>query len=155
MSMVRSSLAAHTIMVAKRPALATLLHGNVHCSRQAEQAPDEAAFYPHPILAALGGRLHSRWHRKRIASAQKPPGVPPLSAAQNEAIDLLDAIPGPPSVMHAMHLALGAMQLLNVHVPLHLQTEFEGFDDLAAKRLLFRPWQTRAPRKLLVPGPRG
>ena len=142
MSMLSSSIAAHNIMVAERPDLAALLHGTFHFSRQAEQAPDEAAFYPHPIFAEHGGRLHSRWNRNRITSAQKLPGVTPLSAAQHAAIDLLDAILRRPSVMYAMHLEPGDMQLLNSHVTLHSRTEFEDFEDPAAKRLLFRLWLT-------------
>ena len=125
MSMVSSSVTAHNIMVAERPDLAALLHGTFHFSRQAEQAPDEAPFYPHPIYAEHGGRLHSRWNRNRITSAQKLPGVPPLSAAQHAAIDLLDEILRRPAVMYAMHLAPGDMQLLNSHVTLHSRTEFE------------------------------
>jgi hypothetical protein len=142
MSMVSSSVTAHNIMVAEHPDLAALLHGTFHFSRQAEQAPDEAPFYPHPIYAEDGGRLHSRWNRNRITSAQKLPGVPPLSAAQHTAVDLLDEILRRPSVMYAMHLAPGDMQLLNSHVTLHSRTEFEDHDDPAAKRLLFRLWLT-------------
>ncbi|WP_431269025.1 TauD/TfdA family dioxygenase [Dankookia sp. P2] len=142
MSMVSSSVTAHNIMVAERPDLAALLHGTFHFSRQAEQAPDEAPFYPHPIFAELDGRLHSRWNRNRITSAQKLPGVPPLSAAQRAAIDLLDEILRRPQVMYAMHLAPGDMQLLNSHVTLHSRTGFEDHADAADKRLLFRLWLT-------------
>jgi Taurine catabolism dioxygenase TauD, TfdA family len=142
MSMVSSSVTAHNIMVAERPDLAALLHGTFYFSRQAEQAPDEAPFYPHPIYAEQDGRLHSRWNRNRIISAQKLPGVPPLSTAQHAAIDLLDEILRRPAVMYAMHLVPGDMQLLNSHVTLHSRTEFEDHDDSAAKRLLFRLWLT-------------
>ncbi|WP_165982121.1 TauD/TfdA family dioxygenase [Dankookia rubra] len=156
MSMVSSSVTAHNIMASERPDLAALLHGTFHFSRQAEQAPDEAPFYPHPIYAALEGRLHSRWNRNRIISAQKLPGVPPLSAAQHATIDLLDEILRRPSVMYAMHLAPGDMQLLNSHVTLHSRTEFEDHDDPAAKRLLFRLWLTppdaRALPEAWLPG---
>jgi hypothetical protein len=141
MSMISSSITAHNIMVAERPDLAALLHGTWHFSRQAEQAPDEEAYYPHPIFAELGGRLHSRWNRNRITSAQKL-GAPVLSPDQHAAIDLLDEILRRPSVMYAMHLAPGDMQLLNSHTTLHSRTEFEDDDDPARKRLLFRLWLT-------------
>jgi len=142
MSMVSSSIAAHNILVAEAPDLAALLHGTFHFSRQAEQAPDEAPFYPHPIYAEQGGRLHSRWNRNRITSAQRLDGVPPLSTAQHAAIDRLDEILRRPAVMYAMHLARGDMQLLNSHTTLHSRTEFEDHADPAQKRLLFRLWLT-------------
>ena len=75
-----------------------------------------------------------------------------MSDAQHAAIDLLDDILRRPSVMYAMHLAPGDMQLLNSHVTLHSRTEFEDHDDPAAKRLLFRLWlappDARALRRL-------
>jgi len=149
MSMVSSSIAAHNIMVAERPDLAVLLHGTFHFSRQAEQAPDEGPFYPHPIFAVAGGRLHSRWNRNRITSAQRLEGVPPLSPDQHAAIDLLDQILRRPEVMYAMHLEPGDMQLLNSHTTLHSRTEFEDHEDPARKRLLFRLWLTPAAARAL------
>jgi len=140
MSMVSSSITAHNTLLAERPDLAPRLHGAFHFSRQAEQAPDEAPYYPHPIFAERGGRLHSRWNRNRIISAQKLPGVPQLGPEQHAAIDLLDEILRRPAVMYAMHLAPGDMQLLNSHTTLHSRTEFEDHADPAQKRLLYRLW---------------
>jgi len=149
MSMVSSSVAAHNILVAERPDLAALLHGTFHFSRQAEQAEDEGAFYPHPIFAEQDGRLHSRWNRNRITSAQRLPGVPALTPDQHAAIDLLDEILRRPAVLYAMHLAPGDMQLLNSHTTLHSRTEFDDHEDPARKRLLFRLWLTPSAARAL------
>jgi hypothetical protein len=150
MSMVSSSVTAHAIMAAERPELAALLHGTWHFSRQAEQAPDEAAFYPHPIFAERDGRLHSRWNRNRVTSAQHL-GAPALNPAQHAAIDLLDEILRRPEVMHAMHLAPGDMQLLNSHVTLHSRTSFEDHAEPGRKRLLYRLWLTPPGAPALPP----
>ena len=140
MSMVSSSVTAHEILAAERPDLADLLHQPHFFSRQQEQAPDETPFYPNPIYDDRDGLLFSKWNRNRLRSAQAIEGVPPLSAQQHEALDLLDEILRRPSVMHAMYLRPGDMQILNNHVTLHSRTEFEDHDDPALKRCLFRLW---------------
>ena len=142
--MVSSSVTAHEIVANERPDLAELLHQPYFFSRQQEQAPDEAPFYPNPVYDQRDGLLFSKWNRNRLRSAQVIDGVPPLSAAQAEALDLLDEVLRRPSVMHAMYLRPGDMQILNNHVTLHSRTEFEDHDDPALKRCLFRLWL--APR---------
>lgn len=140
MSMVSSSVAAHSLIVAERPDLAEALHTPFHFSRQAEQAPNEGPSYPNPVYDVADGLLFSKWNRNRMTSAQKIAGVPPLSAAQHEAVNLLDAILRREAVMYSMHLRPGDMQIINNHVTLHSRTAFEDFDDPAHKRLLFRLW---------------
>lgn len=140
MSMVSSSVTAHDVMRAERPDLLTMLHQPYHFSRQQEQAPDETPFYPNPVYDTRDGLLFSKWNRNRLRSALQMDGVPPLSAVQHEALDLLDAILRRPSVMYSMYLQPGDMQILNNHVTLHARTEFEDHDDPARKRCLFRLW---------------
>lgn len=140
MSMVSSSVTAHEIMLAERPDLAEQLHQAHYFSRQQEQAPDEAAIYPNPIFDRRDGLLFSKWNRNRVRSAQQIEGVPPLSPLRHEALDVLDEILRRPSVMYAMYLRPGDMQLLNNHVTLHARTEFEDHGDPAMKRCLFRLW---------------
>ena len=140
MSMVSSSVAAHEILTAERPDLAELLHRPHYFSRQEEQAPDETPFYPNPIYDQRDGLLFSKWNRNRLRSAQAIEGVPPLTPAGFDALDLLDDILRRPSVMHTMYLKPGDMQILNNHVTLHSRTEFEDHDDPVLKRCLFRLW---------------
>jgi Taurine catabolism dioxygenase TauD, TfdA family len=140
MSMVSSSITAHEVLAAERPDLAELLHQPHFFSRQQEQAPDEAPFYPNPIFDERDGLLFSKWNRNRLRSAQAIEGVPVLSPRHNEALDLLDEILRRDSVMYSMHLRPGDMQILNNHVTLHSRTEFEDHDDPALKRCLFRLW---------------
>jgi hypothetical protein len=140
MSMVSSSVTAHEVMQAERPDLVELLHQPHYFSRQQEQAPDEPPFYPNPVFDQRDGLLFSKWNRNRLRSAQQIEGVPALSAAGHEALDLLDAVLRRPSVMYEMYLQPGDMQILNNHVTLHSRTEFEDHDDPALKRCLFRLW---------------
>ena len=140
MSMVSSSITANEILTAERPDLADWLYHPHYFSRQQEQAPDEAPFYPNPIYDHRNGLLFSKWNRNRLRSAQAIESVPRLESAQLEALDLLDDILRRPSVMHSMYLRPGDMQILNNHVTLHSRTEFEDHDDPALKRCLFRLW---------------
>ena len=140
MSMVSSSVTAHEVMLSERPDLAELLSQPHYFSRQQEQAPDEAAFYPNPIYDQRDGLLFSKWNRNRLRSAQAIEGVPELTARQNEALDLLDEILRRPAVMHSMYLRPGDMQILNNHVTLHSRTEFMDHEDPALRRCLFRLW---------------
>jgi hypothetical protein len=140
MSMVSSSITAHSLIASERPDLAEALHSAFHFSRQAEQAPDEGPSYPNPIYDEADGLLFSKWNRNRMTSAQKIAGVPPLSATQRKATDLLDAILRRDAVMYATHLRPGDMQIINNHVALHSRTQFEDFEDPVRKRLLFRLW---------------
>jgi alpha-ketoglutarate-dependent taurine dioxygenase len=140
MSMVSSSVTAHEVMQAERPDLTEALHQPYYFSRQHEQAPDEAPFYPNPVFDTQDGLLFSKWNRNRLRSAQAFEGVPALTAQQHEALDLLDAVLRRPSLMHTMYLRSGDMQILNNHVTLHSRTEFEDHAEPALKRCLFRLW---------------
>ncbi len=140
MSMVSSSVTAHNIMARERPDLGELLYQPYFFSRQQEQAPDEAPFYPNPIYDQAEGVLCSKWNRNRLKMAQLMDGVPALSSQQHAALDLLDDILRRPDVMYSMNLRPGDMQLLNNHVTLHSRTEFEDHDEPALKRCLFRLW---------------
>jgi hypothetical protein len=139
-SMVTSSVTAHNVMVEERPDLAELLHQPLYFSRQQEQAPGEAPFYPNPVWDEAEGILCSKWNRNRVNSAQSMEGVPVLSASQREAMDKLDEILRRPDLMYATYLRPGDMQMLNNHVTLHSRTSFEDHDDPALKRCLFRLW---------------
>jgi hypothetical protein len=140
MSMVSSSVTAHEIVQAERPDLAELLHQPHFFSRQQEQAPDETPFYSNPIYDQRDGLLFSKWNRNRLRSAQAIEGVPGLTPAQFDALDLLDDVLRRPGVMYSMYLRPGDMQILNNHVTLHSRTEFEDFEEPAKKRCLFRLW---------------
>ncbi|MSP30220.1 MAG: hypothetical protein EXR09_07185 [Acetobacteraceae bacterium] len=148
LSMVSSSMTAHNQILEERPDIAEILYQPFYFSRQAEEAPDEAPFYPNPVFDALEGVFCSKWNRNRINMAQKMEGVPQLTARQNEAMDVMDAMLRRPDVMYSMYLQPGDAQILSNHTTLHSRTEFEDFDELDQKRVLFRLWlaPAEAPR---------
>ena len=139
-SMISSSLAARELLIKERPDLAEIAHADFCFSRQNEQAPDEEPFYAQPLFDIAEGRLFCKWNRNRVQSAQTLDGVPPLSAAQRETMDMLDDILQRPDLMFTMYLEPGDLQILNNHVMLHSRTEYIDFDAPERKRLLSRLW---------------
>jgi hypothetical protein len=139
-SMVTSSVSAYHRLEMERPDLAEALREPFYFSRQAEQADDEAPFYPNPIFDSCEGRLFSKWNRNRLTMAQRMEGVPAMTRRQREATDALDNVLRQPDLMHSMDLQPGDMQILNNHVMLHSRTNFDDHEDPARKRLLFRLW---------------
>jgi hypothetical protein len=140
MSMISSSLRAHNEIARTRPDIAEILDRPFYFSRQAEEAPDEAAFYPNPVFDALDGVFCSKWNRNRINSAQNMEGVPRLSAKQREAMDVMDETLRRPDLMYTMFLQPGDMQILSNHTMLHSRTEFEDYEAEEDKRVLYRLW---------------
>lgn len=142
MSMVSSSLRTHNIVVRERPDLAEVLYQPFHFSRQAEEAPDESAFYTNPVFDFHEGKFFGKWNRNRINSAQNIDGVPMLSETQREAMEYMDATLRRPDVMHTMFLEPGDMQILSNFTTLHSRTEFVDHEEPEKKRALFRLWLT-------------
>ena len=140
MSITTSSIAAYHVMAKEFPDLLHYLHEPVHFSRQGEQAPDEALSYPHPIFDEVDGKLFSKWNWNRVTSAQKIPGVPPISDEHWHALKTFDQIVRREDLAHSMWLEPGDIQIINSHVTLHSRTEFEDHQAPEKKRLLFRLW---------------
>jgi len=139
-SMVTSSLAAYEWMEAKDHKSIKHLHEPVHFSRQSEQAPGQAASYPHPIFDTKDGLRFSRWNRNRVVAAQKLEGVPPIEAEHFATLERFDELLRSPELMFKMYLEPGDLQILNSHVNLHARTDFDDHEEFAQRRLLFRLW---------------
>jgi hypothetical protein len=90
------------------------------------------------VFGMQDGKLTCQYSRTYVEQAQEFPEVPRLSAAQNEALDLLAEVAE--EVCLYSPFAPGDIQLLNNHVIFHGRTAYE--DDSAARqeRLLLRLW---------------
>src|SRR5262249_62284857 len=99
------------------------------------------------VLGVRDGRFTSHYSRTYIEAAQKLPGVPRLTPAQEAAMDLIAEVGE--ALCYRMRLDPGDMQLLNNHVIYHARDAFT--DDAASGqvRRLFRLWlampNSRAP----------
>ena len=140
--MITSALVAREVLMAEHPDLAELAHGDFHFSRQNEEAPDEPPYYGQPLFDIADGRVFCKWNRNRVQSAQNIPGVPKLTEAQRETMDVVDEILRRPELMFTMVLEPGDLQIMNNHVVLHSRTDYEDFAEPERHRTLHRLWLT-------------
>src|SRR6185436_2391189 len=137
-SKVASSVAVHNEMIRRRPDLAALLYQDIYRSRFGEEASQPDTVYPLPVFGVRDGKFTSHYSLTFIEVAQMVPGVPPLTAAQREALDLLMSLAD--ELAFAMRFEPGDMQLVNNHVIYHARTAFEDDPGRGLVRLLYRLW---------------
>ena len=101
-------------------------------------------------LLANDGKFTSHYSLTYIEAAELMPGVPKLTAAQREAIDLLMALAK--ELCFEMRFAPGDIQLLNNHVIYHGRTPFEDDRDSGQDRLLLRLWLAMPNSRALPDG---
>ncbi len=132
-----SAVAVHNEILARRPDLLELLYGDYHRSRIGEEAGSESDIYALPIFATEDGHFTTQYSRTFVEVAQGVAGVPPLTAAQNEALDLLQEVAEELCLEAAFEP--GDLQLINNHVTYHARGAFEDSANDQG-RLLLRLW---------------
>lgn len=137
-SRVVSVPAVSNAIRARRPDLHALLCADYHRSRQGEEAGGEASCYALPIFAMRDGKFTTQYSRTFVEAAQKIAGIPRLTAAQDEALDLLASVCD--EYGYEMALEPGDIQLLNNHVIYHGRTAYEDALEAGRDRLLMRLW---------------
>jgi hypothetical protein len=149
-STLASTPAIHNAILARRPDLLEELFGDYWRSRFGEEGTTKETAYALPIFGLRDGKFTSHYSLTFIEAAQMAPGVPKLTAAQKEAIDML--MTTAQELCFEMTLDPGDLQLINSHVTYHGRTPFE--DDAASghDRLLLRLWLTMANNRPLPQG---
>lgn len=138
LSKVASSPAVHNAILARRPDLAALLWQPYPRSRLGEEKGGEALHYLLPIFGLRDGHFTSHYSRTFIEATEKMPGVPRLSAAQWEALDLLHEVAE--ELCYRMRLSAGDLQFLNNHVIYHAREAFTDDPARGQVRRLYRLW---------------
>ncbi len=149
-SKVVSSVAVHNEILGRRPDLHALLFGDYHRTRQGEEAGGEGSVYALPVWGIRDGRFTSQYSRTFVEAAQRRPGVPRLTAAQDEALDLLAEVCE--ALCFEMTLEPGDIQLLNNHVTYHARTAYIDAPGTDRDRLLFRLWLSMPNSRALPEG---
>ncbi len=149
-SKIVSSVAIHNAILERRPDLLMLLHQDYYRTREGEELGGNRRWYALPVFGVRDGRFTSQYSRTFVEAAQRIDGIPKLTAAQDEALDMLAEIAE--ELCFEMELQAGDIQLLNNHVTYHARTAFE--DDAAAgrDRLLFRLWLSMPNSRALPQG---
>jgi Taurine catabolism dioxygenase TauD, TfdA family len=137
-STICSSVSVMNEMLRRRPDLCALLFEPYYRSRHGEESETAENVYALPVFGVRDGRFTSHFSLTYIEAAQTVAGVPKMSAAQKEAVDMLLALAK--ELAFEMSFEPGDIQFLNSHVTYHGRTPFE--DDAASghDRLLMRLW---------------
>jgi hypothetical protein len=150
LSKVVSSVTVYNDILRRRPDLHALLCEDYHRTREGEEMGGERSVYALPVFGVRDGLLTSQYSRTFVETAQRVPGVPRLTAAQDEALDLLAEVAEAECLR--MTLEPGDIQLLNNHVIYHGRTAYEDEDARDADRLLYRLWLSMPNSRPLPPG---
>ena len=135
-----SSVAIHNEMFRRRPELAAALFQPVATDRRGEAAAGEQPWFAIPVFNWFQGAFAGMYQRQYVESAQRFDGAPKLSAAQREALDLLDALAEDPLLHLEIDFQPGDIQLVNNHVLFHDRTAFEDWAEPERRRHLLRLW---------------
>ena len=149
LSKVASAVAVHNAILERRPDLHALLCEPYYHSRQGE-AGGELKYYTMPLFAVRDGRFTSQYSRTFVEAAQRIPGVPRMTAAQDEALDLWAEMCE--ELCYTMDIRPGDIQLLNNHVVYHARTTYEDDPTPGRDRFLMRLWLSMSNSRALPEG---
>ena len=149
LSKVVSSAAVYNTILDRRPDLHALLCAPYYHVREGE-AGGKQHYYTMPVFGLRDGRLTSQYSRTFVENAQGLPGVPPLTAAQNEALDLWAEVCE--ELCYGMDMRAGDLQLLNNHLVYHARTTYEDDPRPDHDRFLMRLWLSMPNSRALPAG---
>lgn len=139
-SRICSAVSVHNEIQRLRPDLARLLFEPFYCDLRGEEPAGRKPYYVEPRFAVHNGNFIVQHGRTYINSAQRFAEVPRLTAAQIEALDLIDELADREEIRLDMGFDRGDIQLLNNHLILHARSAFEDYDEPERKRHLLRLW---------------
>ena len=151
-SSLASSTAIYNEIVEKRPDLAHVLMQPFTVDRKGEVPDGKDPTYDLPIFHDFAGHITAIYARSFIRAAQSRSEVTRLTEAQNEAMDMVDALAASDAFRFDMDFRPGDMQFLHNHQILHARTAYEDHTDPAHKRHLLRLWLSARPGRKLPPG---
>lgn len=139
-SKIVSSLAIHNEIQRRRPDLLRVLYQPVWVDRRGEIPAGAKPYYAMPVFSITGGKLTGYYAGGHMKTTAQYPELPPLTAAQKEAMKLVDDIANDPQFHLSMFLERGDIQFINNHTVLHSRTAYEDHEDRARVRHLLRLW---------------
>ena len=140
LSSVVSSTTIWNEMVKRRPDCARTLLEPLYYTRWGEIPAGKLAYDPVPVFAPWKGRMISTYVRSSVIKAQALPGVPQLTSAQIEAMDVLDALTADPALYLDMEFQPGDIQLVSNYSIFHSRTAYEDWPETERRRHLLRLW---------------
>jgi hypothetical protein len=139
-SQIVSSTALYNEFLDRRPDLLQEMMRPFCVDRRGEESVEQKPYYVQPCFTFVEGRLFVRYNRTFIESAQRFPEVPRLTAAQMEALDLMDELCADPDIRLDMAFEPGDVQFVCNYTVLHSRNHFQDWPELARRRHLLRLW---------------
>lgn len=142
LSRFASTLAIHDEIARTRQDLLEVLYQPYYMSWKGQEAPGEKPYYLQPMFSKEDGKLAARFIPQHIIgyNAEQLDELPPPTAAQIEAVELVLKLANDPRFYGEMMFEPGDMQFMNNHVMLHSRTEFDDYEDPDKRRHLIRLW---------------
>ena len=135
-----SSVTLYNEMRVCRPDLAALLFQPLATDRRGEVPAGAKPYFEIPVFNWHQGCFAAIYQRQYVNSSQRFADAPQLSAAQLEALDLLDALANDPMLNLHMTLEPGDLQFVHNHRLLHDRMAFDDWPEPARRRYLLRLW---------------
>lgn len=150
-----SGLTIHEVLLRERPDLLEELYKPLNIDWRGEEKEGEQPWYSAPVFGVASEKISSRVSSKQYYQSVTRYGEElGLSAAQLEAVELVQEIANRPELRLTMDFRDGDMQFLNNHVILHSRESFEDFPEPHLKRHLLRLWieSSKNRQRPLPPG---
>jgi hypothetical protein len=145
-----SSVTLYNEMRRHRPDLLRCLFEPIETDRRGEVPEGQKPYFEIPVFNWYAGLLSAVYQRKYIDSARRFVGTP-LTAQQQESLDLFDALCEDPRLCMSMEFLPGDVQLVHNHTLLHDRTAFEDWPEPDRKRHLLRLWLAPPEARPLPP----
>jgi hypothetical protein len=137
-SRVASSVTVYNKILERRPDLLKSLCEDFCRSYVGEMNPGDLPYFKQPIFSFAEGYFSAVGAGAAIDKATKLPGVPPLTPAQQEAIQLYRTIVS--DLAADIPFKPGDVQFLSNYVTLHSRRAFEDWPEKDRRRHLLRLW---------------
>ena len=149
-SRIVSSVTLYNEILRRRPDLADALFSAFPTDRRNEVPPGMMPWFDVPVFNWHANELTTIYVGQYIRSAQANfPNARRLSAAEDEALMLLDELADSPGLRLEMNFEPGDMQFLHNHQILHSRTDFVDWEEPAKRRHLLRLWLAPAEARAL------
>jgi TfdA family taurine catabolism dioxygenase TauD len=135
-----SSVTVYNELARRRPDLVARLFEPFCLDRRNEQKDGGPGWVPVIPCRFANGKLRTFYHSDYFRSATRHEDVPGFTAAEQELLDLYEAIAAEPELRLDMQFAAGDIQLVSNHVILHARTAYEDAPESAHQRHLLRLW---------------
>ena len=139
-SKIVSSIAIHNEILRRRRDLLPVLYRPYWVDRRGEIPSGAKPYYAMPIFSLFGGKLTTYYAGGHMKTTAQFAELPPMSAAQKEAMTLVDEIANDPAFHLSMVMERGDLQFINNHTVLHSRTAYVDYPERERARHLLRLW---------------